>query len=335
MITLGTIYKITNLTNGKVYIGQTNGNGSGRRRAHLSLLRRGVHKNCHLQNAFNKYGEENFNFEVICRCPLDKLDEIEIKIIAEQKELGNCYNIENGGKFLKIIDSYTKEKIGEAISKKHREDNIFRKNYLRLHARKIICLNNMKIYESIKDASQELNLELKRIDQVLYGNNKYTKGENGVLYQFEYYQEDKEYKMKELEENPRTAKRKVVCVNTGEIFDDVGIASKKYNVSKNNILKCCRRVRNYAGRLDNGDWVVWRFLSEYDETENFVFHRTGENSNRGKPIKCTTTGEFFDTSIQACKKYKLNSGSLSQTLKGKRKWCGTLENGIKLTWEYA
>ena len=331
----GTIYKIENLVNGKVYIGQTNGNGSSRRNSHLSLLRRNTHVNNHLQNAFNKYGEENFIFDVFCRCPIDKLDEVEMELIAEQKELGNCYNIENGGKIVKMIDSSTREKIRKILSEKHREDKAFREDYMKVHARKIICLNNMKVYESILEASQELNLQRSRIEQVVYGNNKYTKGENGILYQFEYYQEDKKYKLIELEENFRTAKRKIICVNTGEVFDDSETASKKHNVSRHNIMRCCRRDRNYAGRLDNGDWIVWRFLSEYDDAENFIFHRTGENSNKGKPIKCTTTGEFFDTATQACKKYKLSSGNLSETLKGKKKWCGSLEDGTKLTWEYA
>ena len=335
MTELGTIYKITNLINGKVYIGQTNGDGSNRRNLHLSRLRRNVHANNHLQNAFNKYGEDNFIFEVFCRCPIDKLDEIEIKMIAEQKALGNCYNIENGGKIVKKMDSSTREKIRKIISEKHRDDKVFRENFMKVHARKIICLNNMKIYESIKEASRDLNLKPKWIEQVLYKKNKYTKAENGILYQFEYYQEGKKYKPREVEENLRTAKRKVICVNTLEIFDDSGMASKKYNVSRSNIMRCCRRDRKYAGRLDNGDWIVWRFLSEYDETENHIFHRTGKNSNKGKQIKCTTTGEFFDTATQACEKYKLGSGNLSQTLKGKRKWCGTLEDGTKLTWEYA
>lgn len=335
MVELGAIYEINNLINGKVYIGQTNGDGSDRRNSHMSRLRRGVHMNSHLQNAFNKYGEENFNFEVFCRCPIDKLDEIEIRMIAEHKALGNCYNIENGGKIVKNMDSSTRRKISKILIQKHREDKVFRENYMKVHAKKIICLNNMEVYESIKLASQKLNLKPNCIEQVLYMNNGYAKGENGILYQFEYYHEGKKYKIRELKENVRTLKRKVICVNTGEVFEDSGAASKKYNVSRHNIMRCCRHDRNYAGRLDDGSWIVWRFLSEYDKAESFHFDRTGKNSNKGKPIKCTTTGEVFDTSTQACEKYKLSSGNLTGVLKKKRKSCGTLEDGTKLTWEYA
>lgn len=57
------IYRITNKLNGKFYIGSTS-NMRKRMREHMSNLRRGIHVNDHLQHAFDKYGEENFAFEV-------------------------------------------------------------------------------------------------------------------------------------------------------------------------------------------------------------------------------------------------------------------------------
>ena len=58
------IYKITCTANGKFYIGSSN-NFRVRWRTHLARLRRGVHVNIHLQNAFNKYGEIIFRFEIV------------------------------------------------------------------------------------------------------------------------------------------------------------------------------------------------------------------------------------------------------------------------------
>jgi len=58
------IYVITNMVNGKRYVGQA---GSFRDRwlHHKSSLRRGVHCNRHLQSAWNKHGESAFSFGVI------------------------------------------------------------------------------------------------------------------------------------------------------------------------------------------------------------------------------------------------------------------------------
>lgn len=56
------IYQIKNLVNGKLYIGSTKGELRRRKSAHLAKLRYNKHFNSHLQNAWNKYGEENFEF---------------------------------------------------------------------------------------------------------------------------------------------------------------------------------------------------------------------------------------------------------------------------------
>jgi group I intron endonuclease len=59
------VYKITNTVDGKVYIGSTTTNADYRWSTHRSALRTGKHYNRHLQNAWNKYGESAFTFEVV------------------------------------------------------------------------------------------------------------------------------------------------------------------------------------------------------------------------------------------------------------------------------
>lgn len=58
------IYKITCTANGKLYVGSSV-NIQRRWFDHRVGLRRGVHHNLHLQNAWNKYGEQSFTFEII------------------------------------------------------------------------------------------------------------------------------------------------------------------------------------------------------------------------------------------------------------------------------
>lgn len=58
------IYKITCAANDKIYIGSSN-NLRQRWNEHRSDLTRNVHKNAHLQNAWNKYGEQSFVFEIV------------------------------------------------------------------------------------------------------------------------------------------------------------------------------------------------------------------------------------------------------------------------------
>ena len=61
---IGGIYKITNKTNNKFYVGSTN-YFYGRWKSHINDLNSNRHKNRYLQNSFNKYGKENFDFSIL------------------------------------------------------------------------------------------------------------------------------------------------------------------------------------------------------------------------------------------------------------------------------
>lgn len=94
----GGIYCITNKVNGKKYIGQTY-DLKFRWLHHRSDLRGGRHHNRHLQGAWNKYGEDNFEFSELEKCTLESLDEREIYWIkyydSQNQEYG--YNLADGG----------------------------------------------------------------------------------------------------------------------------------------------------------------------------------------------------------------------------------------------
>ena len=105
------VYAIINLVNGKFYIGSSIGMNT-RWWNHLVDLRNGTHENTHLQNSFNKYGEENFIFQIIEEVNFDESDKVaSVKLVRKveqiyldyyqpfNKEIG--YNLNkkaNGGK---------------------------------------------------------------------------------------------------------------------------------------------------------------------------------------------------------------------------------------------
>lgn len=76
------IYKIVNKATGQCYVGQSQ-RTKKRIKEHLRLLRYNKHPNQHLQNAYNKYGAENFCGEIEVECKdlkeLDMLEEAFLK----------------------------------------------------------------------------------------------------------------------------------------------------------------------------------------------------------------------------------------------------------------
>lgn len=71
------IYRITNLINGKSYIGQSR-DIQRRFWDHRCISHEG---NRHLKHAMLKYGKECFKYEVLEECKADQLDEREIYYI--------------------------------------------------------------------------------------------------------------------------------------------------------------------------------------------------------------------------------------------------------------
>lgn len=97
---IGYIYKITNTINNKIYIGQTV-NPQKRWLKHLSVARSDYKYNSYFYNAINKYGSDNFKFEVIEECNVLCMDERESFWIKELNSLTpNGYNLTPGGMYL-------------------------------------------------------------------------------------------------------------------------------------------------------------------------------------------------------------------------------------------
>lgn len=90
------IYCIENTANGKKYIGQAVDIKS-RWRTHKCELRLGKHVNKHLQRAWKKYGESSFKFSVIEIAPVEKLDSLEIAWIKNLNTFKDGYNLTPGG----------------------------------------------------------------------------------------------------------------------------------------------------------------------------------------------------------------------------------------------
>lgn len=108
----GIIYKITNKNNGKVYIGQTIQAFKRRIKSHRSHLQNQTHHNELLQKAYNKYGWDAFEAEIIETCDVDEIDAKERFWISQYKatDRAHGYNFESGGNVLKKHNPSTIQK---------------------------------------------------------------------------------------------------------------------------------------------------------------------------------------------------------------------------------
>ncbi len=113
------IYRINNLLDQKFYIGSTlHKEGINRRLIyHLWELRNNKHGNPYLQNAYNKYGEENFEFIGLMNTEKGENFDVEQYLLDILKP----YKIENGYNIISNVNkkNYIKNKTDNNKKRKH------------------------------------------------------------------------------------------------------------------------------------------------------------------------------------------------------------------------
>lgn len=115
----GFVYTITNIINDKKYIGSTY-NPDQRWKTHQYELRCGTHHNIYLQRAVNKYGLDNFRFDILIESETYK--EIEEAMINETFDTN--YNVSkqsSGGDLISYHPNRDaiREKISKATKKRY------------------------------------------------------------------------------------------------------------------------------------------------------------------------------------------------------------------------
>lgn len=133
------IYKITNIVNGKIYIGKTD---NPTRRWYKHKLESKKYLNRYLYRAMNKYGLENFTFEIIHEnIPNSEIDSYEIKYIKElNSKAPNGYNMTDGGEGTigRPMKESTKEKLRIANKNKFVSEET-RNKLSEIHTKRYSC----------------------------------------------------------------------------------------------------------------------------------------------------------------------------------------------------
>ena len=218
------IYKIENLLNGKIYIGQSI-NIEDRWKRHLfdSRPSKLSEKSSVIHKAIGKYGAENFKFFVVEECQAEDLDDREIYWIDFYDSYYNGYNCTKGGS--RNVDHFKK-----------------RVYYYDLKG------NYLGTFESVKEAAATLDIMPLSISNCCLGKNNSTHG-----FQFSYIDGPKGPVL----QTNGAAKVVGQFTKSGELvrtFSSASDAARAMNISKYSISDCCR------GRQKSSVGYVWKYL---------------------------------------------------------------------------
>lgn len=257
----GVIYKITNIINGKVYIGQTivgfneryNRAGIGIERVYNyyncrrnSIKNKGRKISCnyHLLKSIEKYGFDNFEVNEVFDIAFSK-EELDIKEYlwinyynCMNKKYG--YNNKEGGANGSCSEQ-TKSKMRYSQLGKHLSEET--KEKLRQYNL------GKTLSEETKEKISNKLLGRKLSEEAKEKLSKSKMGENNPMYG------------KKGKDNPFS--KKVLCITTGKEFDSAQLASDYYGIkSKSHLCACCRGERKSCGKLEDGTKLQWKYIEE-------------------------------------------------------------------------
>lgn len=105
--------------------------------------------------------------------------------------------------------------------------------------KKVICANNNMIFENFDEAAKFAKVSPQLVRSICNGN----RNGNANGYTFYYYEGKKDYKVKTF-----TREKRVVCVETGEVFPSLKEAAKNNKSAEVNICNCCKgKQKTYKG----------------------------------------------------------------------------------------
>ena len=198
--------------------------------------------------------------------------------------------------------------------------------------RKVICVTTMKVFDSILEACEYYNFSCgTSISKACKSNFRISCGrleDESRMYwlYYEDYLEDPDI-VKELD------KKKVVCLNTGKIYNDITSAKAAYPTEDLTMIsECCKYKKNFCGRDENGEPLVWMYYNDYIEKGG-----KREYVNHGiTKVVCLNTGKVYNSIRSVKLDYpSINTGAIGLCCKGITKHTGKDEvTGEKLRWVY-
>lgn len=245
----GFVYITTNHVNGKQYIGQRKYDRRGSWKSYLG-------SGTAIKQVIEKYGKINFTKEIIEEC--------ETKEILNEREKYwiNHYDAYNSRDFYNMTlggdggDTYSKHNTYEKnIIKQNRivgakgKINLGSSNAM---ARKVICLNNMTIFDTLVDASKYANVTPECISNAIKYSVSHNAGKDtntNERLQWDFYEEGKHYEYKTYKREYKTGfiphnAMKVKCIELNLIFDSITDAAKYIKRSPASLAEVLRKGKN-------------------------------------------------------------------------------------------
>ena len=129
--------------------------------------------------------------------------------------------------------------------------------------RQILNVTTGELFSNSVKAGEKYGIERRLVSACCEHKSRYSGIlEDGRKLVWVYYDEYLEANgdMTKIEKKLAYIGKRVKCTTTNEEFDKIKSAAQQYNVSEANIVSCCKNKRNYAGKSNEGNKLVWQYV---------------------------------------------------------------------------
>lgn len=126
-----------------------------------------------------------------------------------------------------------------------------------------------------------------------------------------------EHKKKIQDSNAKTCGVKVICLNTGEIYESINAA--KRITGAEHIGDCCAGRIKSAGKDEDGNALIWRYLKNYNSEEEIIIQKQKRKATK---VLCLETNIIYNTAKEAERLTGVDSTSIGRVCNNKRKTAG-------------
>jgi len=273
------VYKITNLVNGKVYIGSSK-ELEKREMQHKSDLKCGRHHNEYLQNSYTKHGKENFEFNII------EFVENEDELIEREQFYIDKYNACNR-KYGYNLNPYARGGGGA----KGERNGWYGKGYMQLGNK-----NPSYGKKHTRETKRILSIKNTR-----YGEKNHNYGNKGV----------KNPLSKQIAQiDPDTLKVIKIWGASIEIERELGFHG-------GNICQVCIYLENHSKRKQSYGyyWCYEKDINKCISSNDYIHSQYKKVAQID--IKTKNVLKVYDKISDAAKEHSINSENISRCCKGK------------------
>lgn len=203
-------------------------------------------------------------------------------------------------------------------------DYSLKSTILRIARRPVICLETNDVFCNVAEASRVMNISYNNI--ISNCKNEYSYA-NGYHFMFYIDYKNKESELENMKKN-NGRKRKIVLINTKEIFDSISAAARIYKINIHSILNCLQGKYRYGGYYNNVP-LVWQYYEDY-----IIDPKSVNVSGKRKLVHCLTNDKYFASLAVAGKYYHTDPNDISKCCMGELEYNGRDESGNRLKWEF-